>query len=144
MKARHWLSLGIAVVAAVLALNGCQLLGFVSISDRIADLQSSLNNADRSSGFDNFHPTACSDYNALKSTTYSLWATTFPTSGITYALSITDQSNASAVMVTATGGGSFGTLYLQLSFQTTGLGDNRIVTMATSATPGGTFTTIIQ
>lgn len=132
MKARHWLYLGGVVVTLVFALTGCQLLGFVSISDRIGDFQSSLNNTDRSSAYQNFHPTASSDYDALKSTTYTIWTTTFPTSGITYSLSITDQSNSSAVMVTATGAGSFGTLYLRLNMQTTGLGDNRIVSMDTS------------
>ncbi len=144
MRARHFVYLALVVVAAVVVLAGCSLLGAVSISDRVGDFQASLNNTDRSSGYNNFHPTACSDYDALKSTTYSLWQTTFPTSGITYSLTITDQSNSSAVMVTATGSPSFGTVYLQMSFQTTGTNDNRIVTLATSGSPGGPYTTIIQ
>jgi hypothetical protein len=144
MKVRHWLYLGTVVVAVALALSGCQLLGFISVSDRISDFQDSLNNSDRSSGYQNFHPTACSDYDSLKSTTFTLWQTTFPTSGSPYSLSITDQSNSSSVMVTATGGGSFTTLYLQMSFQTTGLGDNRIVTLATATSISGTYTTIVQ
>jgi len=143
MKARHILYLVVVAGAIALALNSCQLLGIVSISDRISDFQSSLNNSDRSQGYQNFLTTA-SDYDAVKSTTFGLWATTFPTGNSPYSLSITDQSNSSAVAVTVTGSNSFPTLYLQIGFQSTGIGNNLISTVATSSAPGGPFTTIFQ
>jgi hypothetical protein len=144
MRTRHVVYMALVVVAAAAALAGCSLLGFVSISDRVGDFQASLNSTDRSSAYQNFHPTACSDYNSLKSSSFVI-DPTFPTANISYSLSIVDQSNSSAVVVSITGSNAYaGPSYLRMNMQTTGLGDNRIVSMDTATSSSGPWTNIIQ
>jgi len=133
MKARHVIPLIVIAVMATLALAGCELFGFVSIDQRVSNFQAALNTTDRTTAYENFHPTLCNDYNAIKNGTYT-WSTVFDTSYIPYTLTVTDESNSSAVLVTATGSNGYPTLYLRLNMQTTGIGDYRIVSMDTSAT----------
>lgn len=142
MKVRHILYLVILVLAAAVALAGCELLGFVSVDQRIGHFQDALNNTDRSGAYMNFHPDKTSDYNNLKNPSFVI-DPTFPTGNIPYSLSVTSESDPSNVMVTVTGSG-FATLYLNLNMQTTGLGDNRIVSMQTSSSGTGPWTTVIQ
>ena len=138
MRVRHAVYLAVIVIAAAGALAGCELLGFVSIDQRIGHFQDALNTTDRSTAYENFHPDKCSDYNALKNPSFVI-NSAFPTSSITYSLSVTSESDSSAVLVTVTGSAGF-LLYLRLNMQTTGIGDNRIVSMDTS--PNGSSWTV--
>jgi hypothetical protein len=138
MRVRHYF-LGFAIVLTLaFALAGCQLLGFWSISDRITQFQTDLNTSGRLGLYLDFHPDQCSDFNALKDPT-----TTFNSLiplGTGYSLTITDQSDSSAVLVTISGGGFGSPHYLKLSMATTGIGDNRIVKLwlstSTTFNPG--------
>jgi len=130
MRTRHIVLLAAVIAGMATLLTGCELLGFVSIDQRIGHFQDALNNTDRSSAYQNFHPDKCSDYNNLKNPIFVI-NPTWPTGNVPYSLSVTSESDSSAVLVTVTGNG-YATLYLRLNMQTTGLGDNRIVSMDTS------------
>ena len=133
MRVRHILYLVVVAAAAALALAGCELFGFVSIDQRISKFQDDLNASDHSAAYENFHPDKCSDYNTLKGSSSTL-DVLFPVrvgGDAAYSLSVTSEGDTSNVRVTVTGGpGSFGgPKYLNLSMATTGLGDNRIVSL---------------
>ncbi len=142
MRVRH-IVLGLLAAAALSgALVGCDLLGMVSIDQRITDFQTSLN-GDRTTLYENFHPTLTSDYNALKdpTTTIDPLIPVLGTGDTPYSLSITDQGSPSTgVMVTISGGGSgWGPKYLKLVMETTGTSDYRIVSLeieGTNSFPG--------
>jgi hypothetical protein len=143
MKVRQILFLVIATLGLGAVLVSCELLGFVSIDQRIGHFQDALNNTDRSGAYMNFHPDKTGDYNSLKSSTLTI-DSIFPPVNIPFSLSITSETDPSNVLVTVTGGGVFAPLYLNLNMQTTGLGDHRIVSMQTSATGTGGWSTVIQ
>jgi len=135
MKAR--LILLLAGAAAILvALASCSLLGIVSIDDRLANFQTDLNSATRSTIYQDFHPTKTSDYNALKSPILTI-DVVIPAVGSNpaYSLQVTDKSDpASGVKATITGGpAGFGPQYLNLVMDVTGTSDYRIVSLELSS-----------
>jgi hypothetical protein len=135
MRVRHYVLFLLVVLAMAGVLVGCDILGFVSIDQRVADFQVSLNAADRSSLYTNFHPDQTADYAALKDPPKTIDAVMPPlASGDTaYTLAVTDESDAATgVIVKVTGGPA---LYgapknLKLVMATTGTGDYRIVSLA--------------
>jgi hypothetical protein len=139
MKARHIAYMLIIAAIAVAALAGCEFLGFVSIDQRISDFQTALNTSDRSTAYESFHPDKCGDYSAIKSGTF-VWSSIFDTTYSPYTLTVTDESDSSAVLVTATGSNGYATLYLRLNMQTTGVGDYRIVSMDTRPNTSSSWT----
>ncbi len=143
MRARHIIYLVVIVAAAAIALAGCELFGFVSIDQRIGHFQDALNNTDRSTAYENFHPDKCNDYNSLKNPAF-FFDSAFPTANISYSLSVYSESDPSAVIVSVSGNGYSGAPYLKLNMQTTGLGDNRIVSMDTSTSSGGPWTNVVN
>ena len=140
MKLRHVLLAAAVAVIAVGFLATCDLFTSpVSIDQRIADFQSDLNNAVRTSAYNDFHPTMTADYNALKDG--STINTLFPVvnGGTTYTLTVTDESSPSTgVMVTVSGGpntfNSGSPKYLKLVMAVTGTADYRIVSLEMETT----------
>ena len=135
MRVRHIvLFLGVAVaLAGVLA--GCDMLGFVSVEQRVTDFQTSLNAADRSTLYLNFNPDKTGDFNALKDPTTTIDVPMPPlgTGDTAYTLTITDKTDPMAgVIVNVTGGPAtfFAPKHLKLVMETTGIGDYRIDSFA--------------
>ena len=140
MRVRHIVRLVAMVLLLAGVLVGCDLLGIISIDQRITDFQGDLNKTDRTSAYLNFHPTLTADYDALKN---GLTITSiFPLpdgSGTPYALTVSSETDSAAVLVSVSGGPTtFAPLYLQLSMNTTGTADYRIVTLEYSTST--TFT----
>ncbi|MGA2975411.1 MAG: hypothetical protein ABSF77_08900 [Spirochaetia bacterium] len=134
MRIRRILLPVLVVLILAGGLISCSFLGMVSIDDRIAQFQTDLNSATRSTIYEDFHPTKTSDYNALKDPVTI--EAVFPPLGISdtaYSLTVTDESNpATGVIVTVTGGpASFNApKHLKLVMDTTGVSDYRIVSLA--------------
>jgi len=97
MKTRQLALLGILIAAAVLLPISCDLLGSVSIGDRIALFQSDLNTADRSAIYLNFHPDLTTHYNAIKGDP-TIFDNTFEYVYAPYTITITDQSDPANVI----------------------------------------------
>ncbi len=90
---------------------GCSLfsglLG-VSVTQRITQFQTDLNNADRTNIYLNFDSTKTTEYNAIKDPKY--WDTPYPVPAAgdqKYAITITDDSDPSNVTATMAGPASF-------------------------------------
>jgi len=121
------------VVAAALGalLVGCDLLGGVSIDQRVTNLETSLN-GDRVDFYTNFNESVTSDYNALKdpSSTIDILMPKLGTGDTPYTLSVTDETDpASGVIVRVTGGpASYGApKNLKLVMESTGFPDDYLV-----------------
>jgi hypothetical protein len=148
MRVRHIILVVAVVLAVVGGLVGCDLLGIVSVSQRVSDFQNDLNLANRSMIYQDFHPTLTSDYDSLKSASLTLDSIIPPLNpgDADYTLTITDQKDpATGVFVTIDGGASgFSPQYLKLTMATTGTSDYRIVTLAISTTQGSFASPNIQ
>jgi hypothetical protein len=135
MRVRHYVLFILVALAMAGMFVGCDLLGFVSIDQRVTDFQDSLNAADRSTLYTNFHPTLTSDYAALKdpTTTINQLMPPLGTGDTTYTLTVADETDpATGVIVNVTGGpASYGApKHLKLVMDVTGTGDYRIVSLA--------------
>jgi hypothetical protein len=135
MRVRHYVIFLLVVLAMAGVLVGCDILGFVSIDQRVTDFQDSLNAADRTSLYLNFHPDQTADYAALKdpTTTIDVLMPRLGTGDTAYTLTVADESDAAAgVIVKVTGGpATYGApKHLKLVMATTGTADYRIVSLA--------------
>jgi hypothetical protein len=100
MKARHIFA-GLILAALIAgALVSCDLLG-VSISDRVSKLQDDLNTSSRSGVYKNFAIASVS-YAALRGDP-SPFNVAYPPGPPSFSLSIDDDSDSSAVIVTVSG-----------------------------------------
>jgi hypothetical protein len=139
MKPRHLIRIAVAGPLLAGLLAGCSLLGFVSITERVAQFQVDLNSSTRVALYENFHPDLCYDYSALKDPVATI-DTPMPRvgTGTQYVLSITDDTAPSnGVIVTVTAGpAAYGTTpkYLKLVMEISGLGDYRIASFEQSTT----------
>jgi outer membrane lipoprotein-sorting protein len=140
MRVRHIVFSLAAVVTLAGVLAGCELLGIVSIDDRIVAFQNELNASTRSTIYENFHPTLTSDFTSLKNATLTLDTIIPPlgTGDAQYSLVVTDKADPSTgVFVTIDGGSlGWGPQYLKLVMETTGTADYRIVSLEIDPTPG--------
>ena len=97
MKRVFWI---LSAAAVIVILSSCQDQETVSISERIDQLESDINN-DRSAAFQNVHPDA-SDFGASRSSGY--WDIIFP--GASYTFTITSISGNQAFVNVSTLGSS--------------------------------------
>jgi hypothetical protein len=135
MRVRHIVLSLFLVLALSGVLVGCELLGFVSIDLRVTDFESALNAANRSTLYENFHPTLTNDFQALKNTALTIDVPMPPLVGAdaSYVLTIDNKADpATGVLVTVTGGpaGFSAPKHLKLVMDTTGIADYRIVSLA--------------
>jgi hypothetical protein len=103
MKPKHIIAVIILGAILVLCFFGCFLIG-VSIDDRLSQFIGDLNKTDRTSIYKNFHPTATTDYAAIRDQGYiNTW---FPTTGLPgtqYTITGIDSSKSSRVTAAISG-----------------------------------------
>ena len=99
MKRVFWILLAIVMMVII---SSCQNQETTSISERIAQLESDVNN-DRSAAFQNIHPDA-SDFGASRSSGY--WDAIFPGSTYTFTI-ISISGNQAFVNVSTLGSSTF-------------------------------------
>lgn len=105
MKQKIFLS--IILIITLYFFTGCPLLVYmVTIEQRIDSFIGSLNNTDRTNAYLNFHPTATSNYDEIKSTDF--WDTNFPWgSSLGYSISGLSDTDSSDTTKTKTVTGVF-------------------------------------